>query len=252
MAPERITTPYQATIGDWLQQFLPTDPTDAVNAAIVADESVLYDFDKFKANLPWYIRNTNSDEELKYMLQERRDPVVLKRFNEIYDRYPMGVADYLDKRVKDQSYEEYVKRNPGQLSRIRGGAHRLEKEYVPPAQRAAMERGKAADSRALLELALSQAGLTKDRAYREKESEARRQEAARDRSLQFDLESLKSRTAASTADRQAEANLNYAREINRARKEMYGLESADFQKERNRQLIMDGLDMLRGMFQNPY
>ena len=248
MAPERITTPYQATMGDWLQQFLPTDPNDAVDASILADEEVLYDFNKFKASLPWYIRGTNSDEELKYMLQERRDPIVKQQLKGIIKDYPLGAPEVLNNLVKDQSYEQYIKENPEQLSRIRGAAAKARADYVSPTDKALIKRGENADMSALLQLALTQAGLSEDRTYRENESEARREESAANRNLEFDLESLKSRTAASTADRQAEAELNYAREINRARKEMYGLESADFQKERNRQMIMDGLDILRGMF----
>jgi len=248
MAPERITTPYQATIGDWLQQFLPTDPTDAVDDAIRTDESVLYDFEKFKANLPWYIRGTNSDEELKYMLQKRRDGVVVNQLQGILDQYPLGAPQVLNNRAKDQSYEQYIKENPGQLSRIRGEAAKATADYVTPAEAARMKRGENADANALLQLALTQAGLSEDRTYRQSEADAGRRESAANRNLQFDLEDLRSRTAASTAAAQAEANLNYAREINRARKEMYGLESKDFEKERTRQLIMEGLDVLRGMF----
>ena len=154
----------------------------------------------------------------------------------------------LNNLVKDQSYEQYIKENPEQLSRIRGAAAKARADYVSPTDKALIKRGENADMSALLQLALTQAGLSEDRTYRENEAEARREESAANRNLEFDLESLKSRTAASTADRQAAAELNYAREINRARKEMYGLESADFQKERNRQMIIDGLDILRGMF----
>jgi hypothetical protein len=269
MAPERIKVPYETNIVDWATQGGPFDPIGAIKAQLGVDKTLYTDFDRLKRNLPWYVKLGNSDEELKWMLQQERDDYVIKGLNDLRGTdiplagggtMPLGsfVDKYLQKQIglgsEYSSPEEYIKQNPD-LNAVRNAATRAALEYQTPSERATTAATTArtqlardeVDTRRL-EALINYAGGEADRGMRKTEFEAGRTDKKAESNLTLDIETMKAGANAKANEVNAQNRIDYMDAVNRGRKELYQLESADFEKERTRQMIMDGLDMLRGMF----
>lgn len=271
MAPERIKKPYEVNIVDWATQGSFLDPIGAIKERLKADETLYTDFDRLKRNLPWYVKQSNSDEELKWLLQQERDDYVIRQLSDLREAAiplagggQMPLGSFVDKYLQDKiglgskysSPEEYIKSNPD-IKAIRNAATAAALEYQTPSERAETEATRsrtqaerdAADQRRL-EALLEYAGGSADRDMRREEFQAGRTDAQADRTLQLDIETMKAGANAKANEINAQNRLDYADRVNQGRKDLYQLESADYQKELNRQMIMDGVDAFSSLIRS--
>lgn len=268
MAPERITTPYQPNFNDWItQQGMPFldafDPNKAVDALLEENPDLYTDFESLKSQLPGHIKFfSNSDDELRYMLQQRRDAYLRDQYNEMQRSMPVELSEAFNElKPKDKDgipdptpNKRYLQLNPNLLDQVRAKAYAIKRDYVPPAVQAGIDLNRDNIELNRVQQLLQAIESDQNRALTRSESAAERKARAdserrllqRDKEQEdraYDIEIIRNDAETQRAQQQRAADLEYAKEVNRSRDARYDRGMKRYENER----LYDGLERLGSM-----
>lgn len=268
MAPERITTPYPPNFNDWItQQGMPFldafDPNKAVDALLKENPDLYTDFESLKRQLPGHIKFfSNSDDELRYMLQQRRDAYLRDQYGEMQRSMPVELSEAFNElKPKDKDgnpdptpNKRYLQLNPNLLDQVRAKAYGIKRDYVPPAVQAGIKLNADNVENNRIQLLLQAIDRDQDRSLRQTESaDDRRERKESERLLlqrdkdksdrTYDIEIIRNDAETRRAQQQQAADLEYAKEVNRSRDARYDRDMKRYEKEK----LYDGLERLGSM-----
>jgi hypothetical protein len=257
MAPERITTPYPPNFNDWItQQGMPFldafDPNKAVDALLKENPDLYTDFESLKRQLPGHIKFfSNSDDELRYMLQQRRDAYLRDQYGEMQRSMPVELSEAFDElKPKDKDgnpdltpNKRYLQLNPNLLDQVRAKAYEIKRDYVPPAVQAGINLNTDNVENNRIQLLLQAIERDQDRSLRQSESADDRRERKESNDRTFDIEIIRNDAETKRAQQQQAADLEYAKEVNRSKDARYDRDMKRYEKEK----LYDGLERLGSM-----